>query len=193
MSDCCRRFAALLLMAVLVGCGTTTEPATSDEQRPAETTLRVTVRPIEPMTIASISRVGAPDGVGPALAELAGWAAKVGVSPGGAPFGVFHSGPDVPAEQMQYEVCLPVPDGTPSDSAAGVTVKPFGGMQCAATEFTGAYTGIGPVYGQLQTWIAGSAYEVAGPALEFYLSDPQLVPPESLKTEVAFVVKPKPQ
>lgn len=180
---------ALVAVVVLVGCGGQQPKAPAKE----EPKLTASVRTLDEMTVASMAKTGPYTGVGQAIADLFAWAAKANVKPMGMSFGVYSTGPEVPQDSAKWEVCFAVAPETKPDKAAGVEVKKFGGMQIAATLHVGPYDKVQPVYDQLMKWIDENGYLIAGPAVEFYMNDPQTTPAESLKTEVAFVVQAKPE
>jgi DNA gyrase inhibitor GyrI len=178
-------FAALL--AVLAGCGG--QPAPQQTETEPEFNYAASLKAIDTMTVASLEVTGPYAMFPEAMGKLMGWCQATGTTPSGAPFGVFLNSPDAPADSATWEVCLPIPAGTVADPATGVTVKPFGGIQVAFATYTGPYDRIGAAHDSLEMWVDARGLTVAGPAIEFYLSDPQLTPPESLKTEIAVAVK----
>lgn len=148
---------------------------------------------LDPMTVAAIERQGPYHGSGKALGQLFAWAAAGKVPMLGMPFGVFHDDPDsVPAESTRYEVAVGVRPGTVADPGSGVRVKPWGGRWVATTVHVGPYETMGPTYAKLEKWVYDSGCFPAGPAIEFYLTDPQSVPPESTRTEIALTILPRP-
>jgi DNA gyrase inhibitor GyrI len=54
----------------------------------------------------------------------------------------------------------------------------------------GPYDQVAPTYEKLYKWIAENKYEPAGPMIEWYLSDPSQVKPESLQAKIGAVIKP---
>lgn len=181
----CAAFAALL--AVLAGCGG--QPAPQQTETEPAFNYAASLKAIDTMTVAALEVTGPYAMFPEAMGKLMGWCQAAGVTPAGAPFGVFLSSPDTPADSAVWEVCLPVAAGIVADSASGIEVKPFGGIQVAFATYTGPYDGIGAAHDSLEMWVDAKGLTVAGPVLEFYLSDPQTTPPESLKTEIAVAVK----
>ncbi|MFO7676511.1 MAG: GyrI-like domain-containing protein [bacterium] len=175
------------LLAVLAGCGG--QPAPQQTETKPELNYAASLKVLDSMTVASLEVTGPFSLFPEAMGKLMAWAGTAGVVPAGAPFGVFLSSPETPADSAAWEICLPVPTGTIADPASGVTVKPFGGIQVAFATYTGPYDGIGAAHDSLEMWVDAKGMTVAGPAIEFYLSDPQATPPESLKTEIAVAVK----
>jgi AraC family transcriptional regulator len=180
----------LLIALTIVGCG---EQKTQPAQKPAtqaQPEFAAAVKMVDSMYVASMSMIGPYMEMGKSLMELYTWLGKNKVMPAGAPFGVYYDDPmKVKPESTKYEVCVPVPAGTKGDKM--VQVKKFGPAQVAATIYMGPYDKVGPTYGKLSEWIMNNNYEIVGPPHEFYLNSPDKVPAESLKTEIAFPVKPK--
>lgn len=180
--------AALIVVAVMVGCGGGQKPA--EVKKPAEPVFTAEVKNMDKMLVASIAKVGPYSGSGEAIQALLKWVADKKITPVGAPFGMFMDDPStVKPESTRYEICIAVPAGTKSDKKAGVVVKQVGPLMMATTIHAGAYDKVSETYGKLMKWVADSKYQIAGPSIEFYTSAPN-TPTESLKTEVAFVVKP---
>jgi AraC family transcriptional regulator len=152
--------------------------------------MEVEVSMIEQVTAATIMKTGPYEQVGETIAALLKWVQEKGVEVSGPPFGVYHDNPEtVPPESTRFEAGIPVPEGTEDDEEAGVAVKTWGGMLAAKTLYTGPYDQVGPTYGSLGEWVFANGYRIAGPAVEFYLNDPNQVPPEFLQTQVCFVVE----
>ena len=173
-------------LALIVGCGGTT---TTETEQPAGSGVAASVRNIEKMTVASVTHLGPVSELPVAMGGLTTWAASAGLQPAGAPFGVFHGSPETPTDSVQFEACMPVPAGTVADSASGIAVKEFGGFTFAAMTHVGPYESLQPAYDSLAVWIDNNGYVITGPAVEFYLSDPQTVPAESTRTEIGFEVR----
>jgi len=190
MFDKMKKLAALALVAVVIGCGSQAPKQPAPTSEPAFT---AEVKTLPQMTVAAMAKTGPYNGAGQAIMDLFKWAETNEVAPQGMPFGVYFSAPSTPPESMKYEVCLPVAPETKPDEKAGVAVKPLGGMDAAATVYVGPYEKVGPVYEKLMKWITDNGYQISGPAIEFYLSDPAKTPAESLKSEVAFPVTKAPE
>lgn len=181
-----RMAAAMMLAAAVIGCGGGDQAA----QKPAEQPLVAEVTPMDSMLVASVTKMGPYNEAGKAVAEMVAWLGTAKVQPVGGPFGMYYDDPaTVKPESCKYEICIPVAPGTKSDPKANVVVKMLPAMQVASTEHTGPYDKVSVVYQKLGTWITDNKYEAAGPAIEWYLNDPNATPAESLKTRVGMVVK----
>ena len=157
---------------------------------PGGTQMEAEVSMIEVVTAACIIKTGPYEKVGETTEALWKWVQEKGIEVTGASFGVYYDNPETtPPESTRFEAGIPVPEGTEGDADAGVVVKTWGGMLAAKTLYTGPYDKVGPTYGVLGEWVFQNGYRIAGPAIEIYLNDPHEVPPESLQTQVCFVVE----
>ena len=179
--------AALIVVAVMVGCGGGQKPA--EVQKPAEPTFIAQVKTSEPMVVAEMAKVGPFAGAGDAVGALMKWIGDKKITPAGAPFGLFMDDPaKVKPESLKWMVCVGVPDGTKGDKKAGIAVVKMPGQMIASTIHAGAYATVGETYSRLMQWVDQNKYEVAGPSVEYY-TNPAGTPDSLLKTEVGFVVK----
>jgi len=182
----------LMVVAMMVGCGGG-QPAPAKTEKPAEPVFVAQVIPVDSMTVASLAKMGPYADAGKAVTELMGMAQKQKLEQAGPMFGMYYDNPtQVKPESTKYEVCIPVKAGTKvmADKKTGFSVKKTAPMQVATTDYMGPYDQVTPVYGKLYKWIADNKYEAAGPMIEWYLSDPSKVKPESLQAKVGAVVKP---
>jgi AraC family transcriptional regulator len=158
-------------------------------EKPALPAFIAGIETIDSMYVASLFRTGPYAEVGKAIGDLMTWAGKNKVAPTGAPFGIYYDDPTkVKPESTRYEICMPVASGTKGDKM--VKIKKLDPISSAVTIHVGPYEKVGETYGKLMTWIADNKYEIAGPAREYYLTNPAQVPAESLKTKIALPVKP---
>jgi len=156
--------------------------------------IQVTVKKIEPMTVASLSMKGPYTQISEAFSKLYGWIAEKGYVPAGPPLGVYFNAPgQVPDSELLWEVRSPIVGDIhlSRPDERGVGVKRLKSTQVAATMHKGPFDELGKTYEALAAWIIENGYEIAGPAEEVYLSDPQKTRPEELLTEVRFPVRRK--
>ena len=180
----------LMAIAVIVGCGGEQSAKT---EKPAELAFVAQTMNLPTMKIASIAKMGPYSDAGKAISEMMDMVQKQKLSVAGTPFGMFYDNPaNVKPESARYEVCVPVAPETKSmmDKKTGFSVKDAPEMMVAATEYMGPYDQVAPTYENLSQWIADNKYEAAGPMIEWYLSDPSKVKPESLQAKIGAVVKP---
>ena len=156
--------------------------------------VEVTVKRIEPRTVAYIGVKGPFSKVGETIGGLYGWIMEKGYTVAAGPLGVYFNSPEeVPADELIWEIQWPlggeVAPGEPDDRGFGV--KHVEQYDVASTIYKGPYENMSGVYGALVPWIMENGYEIAGPAEEVYLNDPGSVPKEELLTEARFIVKKK--
>jgi effector-binding domain-containing protein len=97
-------------------------------------------------------------------------------------------------ESTRYEICIQVPPETKNkvDKKTGFAIKDAPEMMVAATDYMGPYDKVAPTYDKLFKWIADNKLEAATPPVmvEWYMSDPSKVKPESLMARIAVTLKP---
>jgi AraC family transcriptional regulator len=181
----------LMVVAMMVGCGGGQQPAKTE--KPAEPVFVAQVVPVDSMTVASLAKMGPYADAGKALTELMDMARKQNLEPVGPMFGVYYDNPaQVKPESAKYEVCFPVKPETKlmADKKTGFSIKKTAPMQVAVTDYMGPYDKVSPTYEKLYQWVGENKYQPAGPMMEWYLSDPSQVKPESLQAKIGAVVVP---
>jgi len=154
--------------------------------------VEITVKKTEPMTVAFISMKGPYTLISDAFGKLYGWIGEGSYIPAGPPLGVYFNAPEqVPAEELLWEICSPIagdvaPNG-PDEKGFGV--KKVEGAEVASTMHKGPFAQVGNTIHALEAWIAENGYEIVGPYEEIYLTDPGKSTPEELLTEVRFPVR----
>jgi effector-binding domain-containing protein len=181
----------LMVVAMMVGCGG--EQAAPKTGKPAEPVFAAQTMNLPAMKVASMAKMGPYSEIGKDLSALMAAVREQKLTVRGTPFAMMHDKPaSVKPESCRYEVCVPVDSTTKNmtDKKSGMVVKDAAAMMIAVTDYMGPYDQVAPVYEKLYKWIGENKYEAAGPALEYYLSDPANVKPESLQTKVGAVIKP---
>jgi len=181
----------LMVVAMMVGCGSGEQPAPKTE-KPAEPVFVAQTMNVPAMKVASIAKMGPYSEYGKGLGELMGIVEKDKLTVVGVPFGIYLDDPaKVKPESCRYEVCLQVAPETKNrvDKKAGFAIKDAPEMMVAATDHMGPYSQVAAVYGQLYKWIGENKLEVVGPSMEWYLNDPAKAKPESLMTRLTVGVK----
>ncbi len=152
----------------------------------------VAIRDLQPQMVAYISKKGPYSGIQGAFGTLFGWLGQKGLVPAGPPSGAYFNAPgEVPEDQLLWELRCPVAGNTPAagPDENGLGVKRVEAMQVAATLHEGPFEKVGATWDALGKWIAANGYQIAGPGIEIYLSDPGNTKPKDLLTEVAFPVR----
>lgn len=184
---------SLVAIAMIAGCGGTEQPVKTET--PAEPVLVAQTMNLPAMKVASIARMGPYAEVGQCVSDLMAIVETEKLTVKGALYGMYFDDPEnVKPESTRYEVRAPVAPETKNkvDKKAGFAIKDVPEMTVAVTEYMGPYDKVGPTYEKLFKWIAESKLEAATPLamVEWYLSDPAKVKPESLMARVAVVIKP---
>jgi AraC family transcriptional regulator len=149
------------------------------------------LKQLNEMTVAFLSMHGPYDQIPRALAELYEFIAERNYMPLGMPQAVYFTSPaETAPSDAVWEVRVPVaeeaPEGEPENMQLDLKLVPA--MLVASAVHKGPYEAIEPAYRALGEWVAQSGYQMAGPPIEIYFSDPMEVPPEEYITEIQFPV-----
>jgi effector-binding domain-containing protein len=181
---------SLMVVAMILGCGGE-QPA--KVEKPAEPVFVAQTTTVPAMKVASIAKMGPYAEAGKVVGDLMGIAQTEKLNVVGMPFGIYFDNPaNVKPESTKYEVCVQVAPETKNkvDKKTGFAIKDAPEMMVATTEYMGPYDKVAPTYEKLYKWVQENKFEPAGPMIEWYLSDPAKVKPESLMAKIGAVVKP---
>ncbi|MGZ7159923.1 MAG: GyrI-like domain-containing protein [Methanobacterium sp.] len=121
------------------------------------------------------------------MGEVVGFIMAKGLQIMGPPFGVYFNSPhEVPKEELKYEVGMPFA-GDASEEGR-VKIKTIPEHLAISTVYKGPYSECGMALGALGQYIYKNSYEIIGPPMEIYISDPNETPEKDLVTEVRFPV-----
>ncbi len=123
--------------------------------------------------------------IGAGYGALFGYLGEMGEQPGGMPFALYF-GPEFNPEDFEMELCVPV--NRPLEGRGDIIAHEVPGGPAVVTMYKGPYSGIEPVYAEIDAWVKENGYEYAGPFREVYLNDPGQVPAEELLTEISVPV-----
>jgi len=182
----------LMVVAMMVGCGGGQKQPAKTE-KPAEPVFVAQTMNLPAMKVASLAKMGPYADAGKTVTDLMGMVQNDKLTVVGPPFGMYLDNPaNVKPESTRYEVCIPVDSAAKNkvDKKTGFAIKTVPAMTIAVTDYMGPYDQVAPTYGKLYKWIADNKYEPAGPMIEYYLSDPSKVKPESLQAKIGAVIKP---
>jgi effector-binding domain-containing protein len=159
------------------------------KQEEAVSISEVTLKKVEPMTIASIREVipGYQD-MGAHFGEILAHLGTNRIAPTGPAFAIYYD-EGYKEKDIHVESAVPVGSGTPSGARVKVRELP-GVAQVASLTLQGSYEGLSDAYGRLLGWIQAQGYRIVGPNREIYLQGPgpDYEPPEYL-TELQFPVQ----
>lgn len=116
------------------------------------------------LTIFSIRRVINVKDAGQLINEVFEAVTQKGFEPSGAPLFIYHS-PEYSPENYDMEFAIPV-------ATAGLNTRTLASVKAAKLYYAGSYQGLTEAYQQLGQWIEQQGYQVIGPAMELYLTDP---------------------
>lgn len=131
----------------------------------------VTLKKVDPMTIASIREVvpGYED-MGAHFGEIFAYLGKNQVTPAGPPFGMYHD-EGYKDKDIDIESAVPIAGSAPSSDRVKVRELPeVEQMACITLE--GSYEGLSEAYGRLIEWIQANGYQIIAPNREIYLKGP---------------------
>lgn len=136
--------------------------------------------------VAYITYKGPFDEIPVLMGEVVGFVMAKGLQIIGPPFGVYFNSPqEVPVEELMYEVAIPFA----GEAEEGrVKIKTVPEQMVLSTIYKGPYSECGTAIGALAQYDYENGYEIVGPLMETYLSDPNETPESELLTEESFPV-----
>ena len=124
------------------------------------------------------------------MGEVVGFIMAKGLQIMGPPFGIYYNSPhEVPVEELYYEVGMPF--GGESKEKSRVKIKTTPEQLVLFTVYNGPYSEADKAIGALSEYAYKNGYEITGPPMETYLSDPNETPEKDLLTEMCFPVMKK--
>ena len=124
------------------------------------------------------------------LGEVVGFVMAKGLMIMGPPFGIYFNSPqEVPVEELQYELGIPFKGQAEEEGRVKIKTEPE--QLVLYTVYKGPYSEAGKAIGALAQHAYQKGYEITGPPMETYISDPNETPEEDLLTEMAFPVRKK--
>lgn len=151
----------------------------------------VTIKQLNPVTVAFLSVTGHYSQIPTAFDRLYGWINQKGYQPHGPAITVWYNIPgEVPDNELHWEVRSAL-----SGDVIGIApdldnlgVKRLDAAQVATTMHKGPYDEVEKTYKALLAWVAANGYEIIGPPEELYYNEPAKTPPGELLTEIRFPV-----
>jgi effector-binding domain-containing protein len=149
------------------------------------------VKMVEEMRAACIFHNGAVAAIGDDMGRIIGklmeWAMKRGVKMAGPPFAVYYSSPDEMSRgEMKFEVGIAFVGEAQEEG--NIQIKTFPPQNVLSAIHKGPYSQIAPVYAALMEYATKNGYQVTGPPMELWLTNPMEVAESELLTEVRFPV-----
>lgn len=140
--------------------------------------------------VAYITYKGPFDEVPVLMGEIVGFIMAKGMQIMGPPFGVYFNSPqEVPVDELMYEIGMPFAGKTAEEGR--VKIKETPEQLVLSTIYKGPYSECGTAIGALAQYAYKNGYEITGPPMETYISDPNETPESELITEMCFPVMKK--
>ncbi len=126
-----------------------------------------------------------PQVFGQAYGTIAQYLGELGEQPVGPPFAAYYS---MDMQDLDVEIGFPVSRNLPG--RADIKASEMVGGKVATCLHTGPYSEIEQAYNALLRWIEDNGYEATRVAYEVYLDDPAQEPPQELRTQILFPLRP---
>jgi len=151
----------------------------------------VKVQANTPFTYACLECSGSYAQIPAKVGEFIGEFFKQGLMPAGAMFGLYLNSPaEVKSEaELKWQVGFPV--AAEAQVAAPLKKAEYKFTLVAYYLYKGPVDKVAESYGKIMQFLEANGYQVAGPCLERYLDNPQMVKPEEMRTEILFPVEKK--
>jgi AraC family transcriptional regulator len=149
--------------------------------------MNVTIENMPELRVATVHHVGPYARISEAFERLGAIAGPAGLTrfPEAALLAIYHDdAATTPAEQLQSEAGLTVPNGVPLPD--GLVEKKLPAGRYARTTHVGPYSQLGDVWSRFfGEWLPRSEHRVGeGSSYEVYRNTPADVPPEELRTDL---------
>ncbi len=150
----------------------------------------VQVKDQTPFPYAYLDCAGSYQQIPQKMMEFMGAFFKQGLKPAGGPFAIYFNDPrQVPEAELKWLIGMPIaPGAAPVDP---LKKGEFGHPKVAVCVHVGPYDKVGETYAKMITFIDQNGWKVAGPPMEKYIDNPQMVAPEKLRTELVLPVEKK--
>jgi len=149
--------------------------------------MKIEEKKIAERTVAYIAYKGPYEEIPVLMGEVVGFIMAKGLQMMGPPFGVYFNSPhEVPVEKLTYEVGMPI--AGEAEEEGRVKIKTVPEQLVLSTVYKGPYSEAGKAIGALAEYAYKNGYQMVGPPIETYLSDPNETPESELITEMAIPV-----
>ncbi|MBM4240316.1 MAG: GyrI-like domain-containing protein [Euryarchaeota archaeon] len=152
--------------------------------------MKIEEKKIGERQVAYITYKGPYDEIPTLMGEVVGFIMAKGLQMIGPPFGVYFNSPqEVPVEELMYEVAMPFAGEAEEEGRVKIKIVPA--QLVLSTIHKGPYSECGMAIGAIAEYAYKNSYEIIGPPMETYLSDPNETPESELLTEICFPVMKK--
>lgn len=140
--------------------------------------------------VAYITYKGSYEEVPVLMGEVVGFIMAKGLQIMGPPYGVYFNSPqEVSVEELMYEIAMPFAGEAEEEGRVKIKTNPE--QLVLSTVYKGPYSECGTAIGALAEHAYKNGYEIIGPPMETYISDPNQTPESELITEMSFPVMKK--
>jgi len=152
--------------------------------------MKIEEKKIAERIVAYITYKGSYDEIPVLLGEVVGFIMANGLQMMGPPFGIYFNSPqEVSEEELMYEIAMPF--AGEAKEVGRVKIKTVPEQLVLSTTYKGPYSEAGIAIGAVAQYAYQNSYEIIGPPMETYLSDPNETPEKELITEISFPVMKK--
>ncbi len=147
----------------------------------------VEIKKVPDYQVAFILGKGSFEKIPETLGKVVGWLMTKKVEIQMPIYGIYYNSPlDTPEEELSWEVGAAFRGEL--EGADDIQIKKVPEHEAVSTIFKGPYSEAHTVYADLFQHALKNGYQIAGPPMESYLNDPNLVGESELLTEVQFPV-----
>ena len=137
--------------------------------------------------VAYISYKGSFEEIPVLIGEVVGFIMAKQLQIMGPPYGVYYNSPqEVPVEELTYEIGMPF--AGEAEEEGRVKIKTTSEQLVLLTAYKGPYDECGMAIEAIAQYAYENGYEIIGPPMETYISDPNETPESELETEMSFPV-----
>lgn len=173
----------IVILALAFGCQKKQEAEQEVDVAETEQQGSVAITKVAPFSYVCLPFTGSYDSHEVVIGSLMETASAQGFELVGPMLGIYYNSPmDTPEDSLVWEVGFEVPDSM--EVAEPLVVKKWLFTKVAKAMHTGPYENVAETYPQIFEFIGKKNLMSAGPMLERFLSDPLIVAPEELQTEI---------
>lgn len=173
----------IVILSLAFGCQKKQEAEQEINAAQTEEPGSVAITKVAPFSYACLPFTGSYDSHEVVIGSLMEAAAAQGFELVGPMLGIYYNSPmDTPEDSLVWEIGFEVPDSM--EVAEPLVVKKWLFTKVAKAMHTGTYETVDQTYPTIFEFITKKKLMPAGPTMERFLSDPLLVAPEELQTEI---------
>jgi len=173
----------IVILSLAFGCQKKQEAEQEVDIAATEESGAATISDVAAFSYVCLPYIGSYDSHEVVIGSLMETASAQGFELVGIMLGVYYNSPmDTPEDSLVWEIGFEVPDSM--EVAEPLVVKKWLFTKVAKAMHTGSYETVAETYPKVFEFIGKKNLMPAGPTMERFLSDPKLVAPEELQTEI---------